>query len=214
MAHSRSDSATYVGLVMRPVDPVCGRQVDPESSVATHGASGTAYHFCSTTCRDQFLAAGREHELDRRGAAVAIWLLRLTRGRLVGWLERLPFRWWSTHVHVLLLTTRGRRSGLERTVVLQFFPDGDRMLVLAADAGLPAPPNWYRNLMVDDRAQVEVAGRTLRVRPEELPPDEAAAFWPRVLEMSPDVARYSTRTIRMIPIVRLVPQGEPAGGRT
>ena len=60
---------------------------------------------------------------DARPARVAAWLLRRANGRIM--------RPW--HRRVLLLTTRGRRSGLVRTVSLQCFPDGHDMVVIAAN---------------------------------------------------------------------------------
>lgn len=136
-----------------------------------------------------------EHEADTRSVGLAAGLYRLTKGRISG----------LAHRRVLLLTTRGRKSGLDRTVPLQFFPDGDRMIVVAANSGLPSPPAWYLNLTADPRARVEVMDRTLRVCAEELSPAEAAAFWPRVLETAPDYARYPERTSRRIPLLRLLP---------
>lgn len=136
-----------------------------------------------------------EHEIDTRSARFGTWLLRRTKGRIV--------RLW--HRQALILTTRGRRTGLERTVPLQFFPDGDHMIVVAANSGLPAPPSWYFNLTADPRARVEVPGRTIEVHAEELSADEAAAFWPRVLEVAPDYARYPRRASRRIPLIRLIP---------
>ena len=70
-----------------------------------------------------------EHEADTRSVRLAAWLLRVTKGRVA--------RLW--HRQVLILTTRGRRSGLEHTVPLQFFPDGGDMVVLAANSGMPSP---------------------------------------------------------------------------
>jgi deazaflavin-dependent oxidoreductase (nitroreductase family) len=138
-----------------------------------------------------------EHEIDTRSVGVAAFLIRLTKGRIV--------RLWGRRA--LLLTTRGRRSGKERTVPLQFFADGDDMIVVAANSGLPSPPGWYFNLTADPLARVEVGGRTLQVRAEELPAGEAVAFWERVLRIAPDYARYPRRTSRRIPLVRLVPAG-------
>jgi hypothetical protein len=63
----------------------------------------------------------------------------------------------------------------------------------------------YFNLTADPRAWVEIGGRRLAVRAEELPAEEAAAFWPRVLQVAPDYARYPRRTSRRIPLLRLVP---------
>lgn len=139
-----------------------------------------------------------EHEIDTRSIGLAARLYRLTRGRIT--------RLWRRRV--LLLTTRGRKSGRARTVPLQFFPDGDRMILVAANSGLPAPPAWYLNLTADPRARVEVMDRALRVRAEELSSDEASAFWPRVLQAAPDYARFPKRTSRRIPLIRLIP--EPA----
>ncbi len=52
------------------------------------------------------------------------------------------------------------------------------------------------------------AGRTLVVRAEELPADEAAAWWQRVVRRDPSYERYARATSRTIPIVRLVPVPE------
>jgi deazaflavin-dependent oxidoreductase (nitroreductase family) len=128
-----------------------------------------------------------EHEVDASSARLGVWLLRRTKGRLAA-------LW---HRQALVLTTRGRRSGLLRVVPLQFFPDGDYMIVVATNSGLPAPPGWYFNLTADPRA-----------RAEELSADEAADFWPRVLEAAPDYARYPKRTSRRIPLIRLIPRPE------
>jgi len=136
-----------------------------------------------------------EHEVDTRSVGLGAWLLRRTKGRVA--------RAWGRRV--LVLTTTGRRSGRTRVVPLQYFPDGDRMVVVAANSGLPAPPGWYFNLTSTPVARVEVDGRSLRVRAEELSDAEAAAFWPRVLQAAPDYARYPRRTSRRIPMVRLVP---------
>jgi len=104
-----------------------------------------------------------------------------------------------------VLTTRGRRTGLPRTVVVQYFPDGDEMLVVAANSGMPTHPAWYLNPSADPRATVEVEGRTLPVRAVPMKAGEAAAWWPRVLAAAPDYARYRERTGRSIPLLRPVP---------
>jgi deazaflavin-dependent oxidoreductase (nitroreductase family) len=85
------------------------------------------------------------------------------------------------------------------------------MVVVAANSGLPSPPGWYFNLTADPFARVEVGDRTLQARAEELSAEEAAAFWPHVLQVAPDYARYPRRTSRRIPMVRLVPV-EPGEG--
>jgi deazaflavin-dependent oxidoreductase (nitroreductase family) len=135
--------------------------------------------------------------LDKRLTPLGVWLYRRTKGAIT--------RPWK--VDALLLTTRGRRSGRRRTVVLQFFPDEQAMVVAAANDGGATHPAWYLNLTADPAASVEVMGRTIRVRAEELPPDEGAAWWERILRRAPTYERYARATSRTIPIVRLVPVG-------
>jgi deazaflavin-dependent oxidoreductase (nitroreductase family) len=89
--------------------------------------------------------------------------------------------------------------------VVQFFPDGDDLIVVAANSGMPRPPAWYLNLRDQPTARVEVDGRTTAVRAEELSPAEAAAVWPRVLATAPDYARFRSRTERQLALLRLVP---------
>lgn len=101
------------------------------------------------------------------------------------------------------LTATGRRSGLPRSVLLQYFPDGEDLIVVAANSGMPTHPWWYYNLQAHPEARVEVAGRTVQVRAEELSPEQAQAFWPRVLDAAPDYARFTQRTTRRIPLMQL-----------
>jgi deazaflavin-dependent oxidoreductase (nitroreductase family) len=123
----------------------------------------------------------------------------IARGRIARMLGAPP------ELDVLLLTTRGRRSGRERTVVLQFFCDGDAMVVTAANDGGASHPGWYFNLKDDPSARVEVMGRTTRVRAEEVPDDAAADWWQRIVRIAPSYGRYARATSRTFPIVRLVP---------
>lgn len=112
---------------------------------------------------------------------------------------------------VILLTTRGRKSGRQHTVLLQSFPQGSNMIIVAANSGRSSHPDWFHNLKATPTAQVEIMDRTLLVRAEELSDEEAAAFWPRILECAPGNARYRKATSRAIPLVRLVPVGPGEG---
>jgi F420H(2)-dependent quinone reductase len=133
---------------------------------------------------------------DRRLSPLGVWVFRRTRGAVAS-----PFK-----VDALLLTTRGRRSGRERTVVLQYFPDGDAMIVAAANDGGGTHPGWYHNLTTHPAARVEVRGQSIRVVAEELTAGEAAGWWRRIVERSPGYAAYRRATSRRFPIMRLVPR--------
>jgi deazaflavin-dependent oxidoreductase (nitroreductase family) len=145
------------------------------------------------------LSTRLEHELDSRSVGLAAWLYRRTRGRIARLYRR----------DVLLLTTTGRRSGLQRTVPLQFFADGDDMVVVAANSGMATHPAWYLNLCDDPEALVEVGGNSVRVRAEEMSETDADAFRAVVLSRAPDYSRYLERTDRRIPMIRLTPIGSP-----
>lgn len=133
--------------------------------------------------------------LDKWLTPLGIAVMRRTKGGVA--------RRWK--VDALLLTTRGRRSGQERTVVLQYLPDGDAMVVTAANDGGSSHPGWYFNLQHDPTARVEVTGRTIPVRAEELPAEEVADWWQRIVRRSPTYERYARATSRPFPILRLVP---------
>lgn len=141
------------------------------------------------------LAFFLERTLDRRLAWVGVALYRLTGGHIA----RLYGK------DVLVLTTHGRRTGRKRTVLLQFFRAGTAMVLVAANSGLPTHPGWFYNLKATPTAQVQVMDRIFAVRAEEIAAKEATAFWPRILQRSPDYARYFKRTSRTIPLIRLIP---------
>ena len=149
--------------------------------------------------------------LDKWLTPLGIWVMRRTNGAITG--SRIARMLGAPReVDVLLLTTRGRRSGRERTVVLQFFADGDAMVITAANDGGASHPGWYFNLQGDPSARVEVLGRTIRVRAEELPAEATADWWQRIVGRDPAYERYARATRRPFPILRLVPIREPLTG--
>jgi deazaflavin-dependent oxidoreductase (nitroreductase family) len=131
--------------------------------------------------------------LDKWLTPIGVWLLRRTKGGLA--------KPWQADV--LLLTTHGRRTGRERTVVLQYFSDGETMVVTAANDGGDAYPGWYHNLKADPQARIEVDGRRVAVSAEELPAEEADGWWTRIVERDPSYGRFRRATTRPFPILRL-----------
>src|SRR6266516_5713733 len=141
------------------------------------------------------------YELDKRLGGLGVGLYRLTGGRI------------ARKVDVLILTTRGRRTGKTRTVLLQFFRDGTNMVIVAANSGRSSHPGWFYNLRATPTVRVQVMDRILQVHPEELSAEETTAFWPRILHVAPSYARYQQTNSRPIQLVRLVP-AEAAGEQT
>jgi deazaflavin-dependent oxidoreductase (nitroreductase family) len=73
---------------------------------------------------------------------------------------------------LMLLTTTGSTSGQSRTTVVGYRPHGDRYLVIASGNGAVSHPAWYRNLLADPVATVEVGAEKFRVRATSAEPDE------------------------------------------
>lgn len=140
-----------------------------------------------------------EREANRRLRPFGTALFRRRRGR-IGPGGR----------QVLLLTTRGRKTGREHTVLLQGFPDGEDMILVASNSGRPVAPHWLLNLRATPSATVELRGRAFRVRAEELSEAQADELWPRVLQVAPSYDRYQRAAGRRPPLVRLVTVAERA----
>jgi F420H(2)-dependent quinone reductase len=105
---------------------------------------------------------------------------------------------------LLLLTTRGRRSGKSHTVPLRYIRDEGSYVVVGSNQGLDTMPAWYRNLLVQPEATVEVGPRRLTVRAETLAGDERQRAWERLVVASSGYAAMQAKTRREFPVVRLV----------
>lgn len=132
-------------------------------------------------------------QLDRRLSRVGVWVMRRTNGSI------------STkfNVSALVLTTIGRKSGKRRSVVLQYFPDGEAMVVVATNDGGATHPAWYLNLVSTGTARIEVDGREFNAIATQLTGAEAAGWWRRIVERAPDYKRYTRAAGRRFPILRL-----------
>ncbi|MFI0897001.1 nitroreductase/quinone reductase family protein [Streptomyces sp. NPDC020983] len=111
---------------------------------------------------------------------------------------------------LVLLTTTGARSGLRRTSPLGVAREDGRLLVFGSNAGADRHPDWYRNLLVHPRAEVETADgrggvRTLAVRAEVLEGAARDAAYARQAARVPAYGDYQRRTARVIPVVALHP---------
>jgi deazaflavin-dependent oxidoreductase (nitroreductase family) len=106
---------------------------------------------------------------------------------------------------VVLLTTKGAKSGEERTVSLGGFADGDEAwLVVASNSGSPRHPAWFKNMVRHpDHVWLEVGSRKMKVQCESLTGSEREAALARIAAISARYGKYPTKTDREIPIVRL-----------
>ena len=83
---------------------------------------------------------------------------------------------WKEGTSILLLTTKGRKSGEQRTTPLIYGTAGDDYVIVASKGGSDEPPGWYVNLEADPEVEVQVLDDTLhRPRPHRDAGREAGA---------------------------------------
>lgn len=104
---------------------------------------------------------------------------------------------------MVLLHTRGAKSGEEGVIPVVYLPDGDRMLVFASKAGAPTNPGWYHNLVAHPDITVEVGTETIPVRAVVLTGEERDRLYAEQSKRMPNFAEYQQKTTRKIPVVAL-----------
>jgi deazaflavin-dependent oxidoreductase (nitroreductase family) len=106
---------------------------------------------------------------------------------------------------VIELTTRGRKSGQSRVVMLTSpLQQADAIVVVASRGGDDQHPAWFLNLRDDPDVEVAFAGKPKeRMRARVATPEEREALWPRVTDAYKRYADYQTKTDREIPLVLL-----------
>ena len=104
---------------------------------------------------------------------------------------------------LLLLTTKGRRSGASHTTPLVYLADGARFIVFGTHGGSPEDPDWFRNLVVAGSATVEVLDETFTARAVVITGDERDRLYATQVERFPQFADYEKKVARVIPVVAL-----------
>jgi deazaflavin-dependent oxidoreductase (nitroreductase family) len=111
------------------------------------------------------------------------------------------YHWRGTTI--LLLTTKGRSSGEERTTPLIHRTDADRWIVIASKGGAPDHPAWYRNLQSDPEATIQVEADVVPVVATTAAGEERSRLWSLMTEVWPAYDEYQAKTDREIPVVVL-----------
>jgi deazaflavin-dependent oxidoreductase (nitroreductase family) len=104
---------------------------------------------------------------------------------------------------LLLLTTTGARSDQLRTTPMMYIPDGDRLLIIASNAGAPTHPDWYRNLMAHPQVTVEVGPDTFDAIATVTEGEARQQLWTRVTEQYPFFIDHQAKVTRQIPVIVL-----------
>ncbi|MGW4120434.1 nitroreductase family deazaflavin-dependent oxidoreductase [Nocardia sp. NPDC004711] len=109
-------------------------------------------------------------------------------------------------VPIILLTTRGNKSGkLRKTPLMRVEHDGE-YAVVASLGGAPKHPVWYWNVKADPHVELRDRDAVKDYDAREVTGDEKALWWKRAVEVWPDYAEYQKKTDRQIPLFVLTPR--------
>ena len=125
-------------------------------------------------------------------------LAKATGGRVTSALGLIP---------VLVLTAKGAKSGVDRTVPLLYFTEGDDVIVMASSFGRPRYPAWYRNLKANPTCQAWANGDggTYIAHEVEGPERDRLYELAKSLYRGYGVYEERVRGTRKVPVMRLTP---------
>ena len=110
---------------------------------------------------------------------------------------------WKRGSKILLLTTRGRKTGEPRTTPLIYEDSDGDYVIVASKGGAPEHPGWYRNLSKDPQVEVQVKDDVFPAHARTASGEERERLWKLAAQQWPDYDDYQTRTEREIPVVVL-----------
>ncbi len=135
--------------------------------------------------------------LTRTGNRIGVWMYRRLNGRMSSG---------SKKVHVLMITTPGRRTGIPRSTCVRYLETPEGLVVWGTGSGSRRDPDWFENLRHVTVAQVQVRARHFEATVRELLGDERDAMWrDTILAEAPEVSRYARKAGRTIPVAVLEP---------
>ncbi|CAL9283972.1 nitroreductase family deazaflavin-dependent oxidoreductase [Streptomyces sp. SudanB182_2057] len=120
----------------------------------------------------------------------------------------------DTGLPVIVLTTRGAKSGkIRKTPLMRVEHDG-RYAVVASVGGAPKHPVWYFNVKADPHVELQDGPVKRDMRAREITGAEKADWWERAVAAYPPYADYQRKTSREIPVFVLEPLDEGSPGES
>jgi deazaflavin-dependent oxidoreductase (nitroreductase family) len=104
-------------------------------------------------------------------------------------------------VPILLLTTRGRKSGEPRTIPIIFTRYQNSFVIIASKGGSPVHPQWYLNILADPNVTVQIKAEVFKAVARTAESPEREVIWLHAVETWPNFDVYQSRTTRSIPVV-------------
>jgi F420H(2)-dependent quinone reductase len=113
----------------------------------------------------------------------------------------------DTGLPVIIVTTRGKKSGKLRKTPLMRVEHGGEYALIASQGGAPTHPVWYHNLRADPEAvTIQDGPEPFDAVVRELEGDERSTWWDRAVAAFPPYAEYQTKTDRLIPVLLASPR--------
>ncbi|NUK13064.1 nitroreductase family deazaflavin-dependent oxidoreductase [Streptomyces lunaelactis] len=106
---------------------------------------------------------------------------------------------------VIILTTRGAKSGKIRKAALMRVEHRGTYAVVASLGGAPKHPVWYHNVVADPRVELQDGPVRQDMTARQVTGEEKAQWWERAVAAYPDYAAYQEKTDRQIPVFVLEP---------
>jgi len=107
---------------------------------------------------------------------------------------------------VLLLTSKGRKTGKERITPLSFMMDGSNYVIIASNGGIKKNPGWFYNLKANKDVTIRIKDIVKEVKATITSNDARNRLWPIITAWGPEYVKYQEKTSRKIPIVILSPK--------
>ncbi len=104
---------------------------------------------------------------------------------------------------LLILTTKGAKSGETRENPLVYTRDGERLVIIASKGGAPTNPSWYHNLVTHPEVVVEAGGDKFKARAIVPQGDEYERLYTQMADIYPNFYEYRQKASRQIPVVVL-----------
>ena len=101
---------------------------------------------------------------------------------------------------VIIVTTRGAKSGKVRKVPLMRVEHNGEYAAVASMGGAAKNPVWYFNLVTNPQVEVRDGMVVQAMTAREVKGEEKAIWWERCVAAFPDYAAYQTKTERAIPV--------------
>jgi deazaflavin-dependent oxidoreductase (nitroreductase family) len=109
------------------------------------------------------------------------------------------------------LTTTGRRTGQERSVMVGYFEDGPNLITMAMNGWAEGEPAWWLNLQAQPEARVDLAGSRRSVKGRAAQGEERSRLWDRWREIDKDLDDFAARRSGETAVVILEPSSASDG---